>query len=734
MKFKLLSALSYSVIALSASVFILGFLLFLNLGKLGNELPVKTVDQFRNIANIMPLVVNLSPDLDAIQARNREIDKERLGFDIAKLNITAQLIRDDFGGNPAYDLRIILDELDSLCRELSSMVTSEREPDPASTILFLNRSEYVYAEFRDYILRLNNGTLEILGKQRLAIDRLRRAILVASLIASIAAALTMLLLRNRRKLFAQLEESREIALAASRAKSEFLSNMSHEIRTPMNAIIGLAYLALRTSLTPSQREYLKRIQTSSQHLLGIINDILDFSKIEAGKLSIEHIPFELGKVLDNVANLTAEKASEKGLELIIETERDVPDRLSGDPLRLGQILVNFTNNAVKFTEQGEIHILVSVEQELEHDVILRFQVKDTGIGMTPEQISKIFRSFQQADSTITRRYGGTGLGLAISRKLAEMMGGDVGVESEFGVGSTFWCTARFGKVPGRKEPPLFPGDLRSRRILVVDDNEHARAVMLDMLRSMEFLVSEAPSGKAALELVEKASCEGTAFDVIFLDWKMDGMNGIETAERIRSLGLVPEPNLVIVTAYGREEVIQEAEVLGIRDVLIKPLSPSVLLDSVMHVLHPAGPGTVEEPEPGIRDAAVLHGELSGARILVAEDSEINREVAREILESAGCRVRLANDGAEAVKALREAAFDIVLMDVQMPVMDGCEAAVLIRKIPGCQDLPVIAMTASALREDQDRCIEAGMNDFVSKPFNPDALFETLRKYYPGNGN
>ena len=726
-QFDALSALSSAIIALAVLVAALGIYLFLHLGKLGSELPVRTVDQFRNIANIMPLVANLSPDLDAIQAKGEEIDYDRLGFDVSKIRISGQLIADDFKGKLPYDLHIVLDELGLLCGDLGPVVAAKAGPRAAETILFKNRCEYIYSELRDYVLRVNNDTLGVLEVQRSEAARLRSAILVSSLIAILAAALTLFLNANRRKLFAQLEASRELAVANSQAKSEFLSNMSHEIRTPMNAIIGLAYLALRTSLTPSQRDYLKRIQGSGQHLLGIINDILDFSKIEAGKLAIERIPFDLEKVLDNVANLSAEKASAKGLELIFDTDKAVPQRLLGDPLRLGQILINLANNAVKFTEKGEIDIRIRVQDESEAEIKLRFQVRDTGIGMTEEQVAKLFKSFHQADSSITRRYGGTGLGLAISKKLAEMMGGEVGVESEYGLGSTFWFTAWLGKSE-EKRGAYQPGPkLRGRRILVVDDNEHARAVIIDMLASMTFAVDAADSGSAALETVARTARDGGRFDIVFLDWQMPVMDGIETARRIHAMGLDPPPHLVVITAYGREEVIRESELEGIEEVLIKPVNASILFDAIIHLLGD-GRRDAGEATEGFEADDDDRISLAGSRILLVEDNDVNRDVATEILETVGCRVSLAKDGAEAVEAVREDIFDLVLMDVQMPVMDGLTATREIRGLPTLGALPIVAMTANALKEDRDRCLEAGMDDYVTKPIDPDALFATLEKH------
>ena len=533
---------------------------------------------------------------------------------------------------------------------------------------------------------------------------------------------------ERRKTEAELREAKIAAEAANVTKSRFLATMSHEIRTPMSAVIGMTHLMLKTKLLPRQQHYMEKIMDSGQHLLGIINDVLDVSKIEAGKMTLEKIPFDLEQILSNVSSLIAEKVAAKGLELIFDVERNVPVHLVGDPLRLSQILLNYANNAVKFTAQGEVDVVVRVREETPQDVLLYFAVRDTGIGLSPDQCQNLFQAFQQADTSTTRQYGGTGLGLAIVKNLTGMMQGEVGVESVLGQGSTFWFTARLGRGVMVSPQRILNARLQGLRALVINDNDTARMVLSDMLESMGFVVEEASGGRAAIHAVDQAESHDRPFDFVFIDWQMPGMDGLEVARRLQARPLQRTPHLVMVTAFGREDMLKGAFQMGLTDVLIKPVTVSMLFDNVMSVMG----DTLPERRKRVRTAPSLAAEqlasIKGARILLVEDNELNQEVATEFLRDAGLIVDVADNGHSALQKVQQASFDLVLMDMQMPVMDGIAATRAIRQLTQLADLPIIAMTANVMESDRQHCIDAGMNDRVAKPIDPDNLWRTLLRW------
>ena len=533
---------------------------------------------------------------------------------------------------------------------------------------------------------------------------------------------------ERKRVQEELIEARRAADEANKAKGDFLANMSHEIRTPMNAVIGMTHLALQTELSPKQEDYLIKIRRSAHALLGIINDILDFSKIEAGKLQMESVDFSLEEVLDNVTTVVGVKAQDKKLEFLMDTAPEVPMALVGDPLRLGQVLINLCNNAVKFTEKGEIVVATKVVEKDDAWIKLQFSVRDTGVGMTEEQKAKLFQAFSQADTSTTRKYGGTGLGLTISKRLVNMMKGEIWVESAPGKGSEFIFTAKLdlaSKAPRKQLEPL--PDLRGMRVLVVDDNASSREILQSMLESMSFEVSVTASAEEGIAELEKEA-QGRPYALMVMDWKMPGMDGIKASERIKTHpGLSTKPKIILVTAYGREELMLKSEKVGLDGFLIKPVSQSVLFDAIMEAF-----GKVLRKQEDVAkqkgpdDKALSR--IRGARLLLAEDNEINQQVAKEILEQAGFVVSIANNGKEAVRMVKEEVYDAVLMDIQMPEMSGFEATQEIRKQQGVKELPIIAMTAHAMAGDREKSLEAGMSDHVAKPIDPEELFSTLVRW------
>ncbi|MBS1161399.1 MAG: hypothetical protein H6R15_3818 [Proteobacteria bacterium] len=525
----------------------------------------------------------------------------------------------------------------------------------------------------------------------------------------------------------EAERARLAAEQAAAAKADFLANMSHEIRTPMNAIIGMTHLALQTELSARQKNYLSKVDNAAKGLLGIINDILDLSKIEAGKMLVERTAFRLDDCLQNLAAVCLQKASERGLELLFDIAPEVPDALLGDPLRLNQVLLNLLGNAIKFTEQGEITLAVSVTAMSAESVELHFAVSDTGIGMSAEQQQQLFTAFSQADSSTTRKYGGTGLGLSISKRIVEMLGGRIGVSSTPGFGSRFHFTLRFELAAGPAESPSRLGLPEQLNTLIIDDSPGARQIFRHQLLALGLPGHAVASGPEGLAEIARANAAGEPYQLLIIDWKMPGMDGIETLQHLQPSGALPGgPKIIMCTAFDPDELRTTLGELSVDGILGKPVTPSSLFDCIIETMR----ADVAGHSSAGRQAVPSPVRFNGQRVLLVEDNEVNRELAEEMLTAVGLTVETAANGQQAVEAVRRKSYDLLLMDCQMPVMDGYQATRQIRAEPCGARLPIVAMTANALAADRQRCLDAGMDDHIPKPIDVSVLYGTLARWLP----
>lgn len=725
----LMRILLAGVIAIIIISFIWGIYLFRIMIGMEKSLPVNRLNQYEFLASTESLLYTMKQDIFELSVKQDLFTAGKLKIAIAKTNTTLSQVT-----NSDVQLPEILDPLFGELNEIISdiMILSDEEltSEGFKSILFKNRLEYVISEFHNYILQLNRESLYRLDLQSLKLISLRNQLTVTFILFIISFIIMIILIQNQMKMLQFLAGANIKIESATKSKSAFLANMSHEIRTPLNAIMGLTYLLTQTKLDRHQIDYLKKINSSAELLLNVINDILDFSKIEAGKLNMEITDFYLEDVLNKLGDTVSMKIDKKNLEFILNTAPETPEELVGDPLRLRQVLLNLVSNAIKFTESGEIIVSVKLLREEEKKVLLQFEVRDTGIGLTKEQIGNLFKAFNQADPSTTRKYGGSGLGLIICKRLVSMMKGKIWLESEPGKGSVFRFTAQFGRHESKRPlPGMWAQNFGNMKALVIDDSKTARTTIKRILESIKLRVVTASSGPEALDIIERETKLNRGFDIIFTDLKMPEMDGLETAQKIREKNPTSRaPVIIMITAYGKKEILDKSFDREINGFITKPVSPSTMLDSIMTAFGKQESLREDQSLQTIKnDDGIIS--LEGAEVLLAEDNEVNQLVAKELLKSIGIKVTIAQNGSETLELIKKSSFDAILMDVQMPVMDGFTATKRIREMDSPYNtIPIIALTAHAMAGDREKSISAGMDDHLTKPLDPEELFQVLYKW------